>query len=223
MGARPEAPRRCWAPWLLGFTSLLLSAFSTVVRSPGARGSDVEDSGSRVSLKGIQGGSVVFHVIRCPDVPPEAELEKVSWAFKNKTNYVVLLRVSPGVDGPEWVNSRDKLEKRVHVLNTMTLRMDKLTLEDSGWYRARSSFTAGIESSQDFHLSVYVSRKDLLPGALRAGLGDQAARSRHCSAFHQGALPAQLWPQALHLLRLKLRPQSQSPALGASGQPRIRH
>ncbi|XP_029791779.1 SLAM family member 9-like isoform X19 [Suricata suricatta] len=155
MGARPEAPRRCWAPWLLGFTSLLLSAFSTVVRSPGAHGSDVEDSGSRISLKGTQGGSVVFHVIRRPDDPPEAELEKVSWAVKNKTNYMVLLRVSPGVDGPEWVNSRDKLERRVHVLNTTTLRMDKLTLEDSGWYQTRSSFTSGIESSQYFHLSVY--------------------------------------------------------------------
>ncbi|XP_039081384.1 uncharacterized protein LOC120227312 isoform X2 [Hyaena hyaena] len=155
MGTRPEAPRLCRAPWLLGFTSLLLSAFSTAVRSSGARGSGVEDSRNLVSLKGTQGGSVVFHVTRRPEVPPEAKLEKISWAVKNESNYIVLLHVSPGVDVPEWVTSKDKFKKRVHVLNETTLRIDKLTLEDSGWYRARCSFSTGIENAQYFHLSVY--------------------------------------------------------------------
>ncbi|XP_039074414.1 uncharacterized protein LOC120221212 [Hyaena hyaena] len=155
MGTRPEAPRLCRAPWLLGFTSLLLSAFSTAVRSSGARGSGVEDSRNLVSLKGTQGGSVVFHVTRRPEVPPEAKLEKISWAVKNESNYIVLLHVSPGVDVPEWVNPQDKFKERLHVLNTTTLRIDKLTLEDSGWYRARCSFSTGIENAQYFHLSVY--------------------------------------------------------------------
>ncbi|XP_039081195.1 uncharacterized protein LOC120227102 isoform X4 [Hyaena hyaena] len=155
MGTRPEAPRLCRAPWLLGFTCLLLSAFSTAVRSSGARGSGVEDSRNLVSLKGTQGGSVVFHVTRRPEVPPEAKLEKISWAVKNESNYIVLLHVSPGVDVPEWVNPQDKFKKRLHVLNTTTLRIDKLTLEDSGWYRARCSFSTGIENAQYFHLSVY--------------------------------------------------------------------
>ncbi|XP_077601783.1 CD48 antigen-like isoform X2 [Crocuta crocuta] len=155
MGARPEAPRLCWASWLLGFTSILLSTFSNGVRSSGARGSGVEDSRNLVSLKGTQGGSVLFHVTRRPEVPPEAKLEKISWAVKNDSNYILLLHVSPGVDVPEWVNPQDKFEKRLHVLHTTTLRIDKLTLEDSGWYRARCSFSTGIENAQYFHLSVY--------------------------------------------------------------------
>ncbi|XP_077624099.1 CD48 antigen-like isoform X3 [Crocuta crocuta] len=168
MGTRPEAPRLCRAPWLLGFTSLLLSTFSTVVRSSGARGSGVEDSRNIVSLKGTQGGSVVFHVTRRPEVPPEAKLEKISWAVKNESNYIPLLHVSPGVDVPEWINSQDKFKERLHVPNTTTLRIDKLTLKDSGCYRARCSFSTGIENAQYFHLSVYepVPRPQVLEDTL---------------------------------------------------------
>ncbi|XP_039074415.1 SLAM family member 9-like [Hyaena hyaena] len=131
------------------------SAFSTAVRSSGAHGSGVEDSRNQVSLKGTQGASVVFHVTRRPEVPPEAKLETISWAVKNESNYIVLLHVFPGVDVPEWVNPQDKFKERLRVLNTTTLRIDKLTLEDSGWYRARCSFSTGIENAQYFHLSVY--------------------------------------------------------------------
>ncbi|XP_029791792.1 SLAM family member 5-like isoform X2 [Suricata suricatta] len=155
MGARPEAPRRCWAPWLLGFTSLLLSAFNTVVRSPGARGSDVEDSGSRVSLTGTQGGSAVFHVATKPILTPEVILEKISWGIESGSQHIAMLHVFPGVRGPEWVNFQDKYKERVHVLNTTTLRMDKLTLEDSGRYWARVSLTGGTVYDQYFHLRVY--------------------------------------------------------------------
>ncbi|XP_077601787.1 CD48 antigen-like isoform X2 [Crocuta crocuta] len=63
--------------------------------------------------------------------------------------------MSPGVDVPEQVNPQDKFEKRFYVLITTTLRIDKLTLEDSGSYRARCSFSTGIENAQYFHLSVY--------------------------------------------------------------------
>ncbi|XP_077607579.1 uncharacterized protein LOC144221088 [Crocuta crocuta] len=59
------------------------------------------------------------------------------------------------MDVPEWVNSQDKFKERLCVLNTTTLRIDKLTLEDSEWYRARCSFSTGIENAQYFHLSVY--------------------------------------------------------------------
>ncbi|KAF0885777.1 SLAF5 protein, partial [Crocuta crocuta] len=90
-----------------------------------------------------------------PEVPPEAKLEKISWAIKNESNYILLLHVSPGMDVPEWVNSQDKFKERLCVLNTTTLRIDKLTLEDSEWYRARCSFSTGIENAQYFHLSVY--------------------------------------------------------------------
>ncbi|XP_077607602.1 SLAM family member 5-like [Crocuta crocuta] len=129
--------------------------FSTAVRSSEACGLGVEDSRSIVFLKGTQGTSVLFHVTRPPEVSPEAKLEKISWAVKNESNYIDLLHVFPGVNVPEWVNVHDKFKERLHVHHTTTLRIDKLTLEDCGWYQARCSFSTGIENAQYFHLSVY--------------------------------------------------------------------
>ncbi|XP_045837951.1 SLAM family member 9-like isoform X2 [Meles meles] len=128
---------------------------SVVTQSPGARGAAVDDSGIPVLLKRIQGTSVLFHVVRNPELPPEVELEKMSWGIVSRSNYRVMLRVFPGRDVPRWVSFQDKFEKRIHVLNTTTLRIDKLTLEDSGLYRARVSLTGGIEYDEDFHLTVY--------------------------------------------------------------------
>ncbi|XP_035578287.1 SLAM family member 5-like isoform X2 [Zalophus californianus] len=155
MGTCSEDPDLCRASWLLGFTSLLLSVCSSVTQSAGAHGSGVEDSGIPVSLKGAQGGSVWFHVIRNPELPPEVELEKISWGNVSRANYIVMLHVFPGRDVPEWVNFQDKFEKRVHVLNITTLRIDNLTLEDSGRYRARVCYRRGRQYDQDFRLRVY--------------------------------------------------------------------
>ncbi|XP_045837963.1 SLAM family member 9-like [Meles meles] len=155
MGACSEDPHLCGASCLLRFTSLLLSVCSAVTQSPGARGSAVDDSGIPVPLKKIQGTSVLFQVIRNPELPPEVELEKMSWGIVSRSNYRVMLRVFPGRDVPQWVNLQDKFEKRIHVLNTTTLRIDNLTLEDSGLYRARESYTRGRQYDQDFNLTVY--------------------------------------------------------------------
>ncbi|XP_047695689.1 SLAM family member 9-like isoform X2 [Prionailurus viverrinus] len=155
MGAHSEDPHLCWASRLLGFSSLVLSAFSTVVNGSGTHGSQVEDSGNVVSVKGTQGSSVSFRVTRSPESLPGVKLEKISWGIKNKSDYLVLLQVSPGEDVPKWVNFQDKFEKRVHVLNTTTLRIDNLTLEDSGQYWARVSLTGGRETIRYFHLTVY--------------------------------------------------------------------
>ncbi|XP_058558141.1 SLAM family member 9-like isoform X1 [Neofelis nebulosa] len=155
MGAHSEDPHLCWASRLLGFSSLVLSAFSTVVNGSGTHGSQVEDSGNPVSLTGTQGGSVSFHVTRSPESLPGVTLEKISWGIKSGRNYTIMLHVSPGEDVPKWVNFQDKLEKRVHVLNTTTLRIDNLTLEDSGQYWARVSLTQGREMNWHFHLTVY--------------------------------------------------------------------
>ncbi|XP_060484397.2 CD48 antigen-like isoform X1 [Panthera onca] len=155
MGAHSEDPHLCWASRLLGFSSLVLSAFSTVVNGSGTLGSQVEDSGNTVSLTGTQGGSVSFHVTRSPELAPGLKLEKISWAIKSGRNYTIMLHVSPGEDVPKWVNFQDKFEKRVHVLNTTTLRIDNLTLEDSGHYWARVSLTGGRERNRYFHLTVY--------------------------------------------------------------------
>ncbi|KAF4021206.1 hypothetical protein G4228_013782 [Cervus hanglu yarkandensis] len=139
-----EDPHLCWTSWLLGFISLLLS-------DPGARGSEIQDSGARVPLQGIRGGSVLFHVIK----KQEAEPEEVAWAFGPESNYRVLLRVHRGADTPTWVNLQDKYQQRVHVPNNLSLKIENLTCEDSGHYRARVSFPGGIELIQVFLLTVY--------------------------------------------------------------------
>ncbi|XP_059002251.1 SLAM family member 9-like isoform X2 [Mustela lutreola] len=151
MGACSEDPHLCGASWLLRFTSLLLSVCSTVTRSPGAHESAAEFSGILATLKGIQGTPVLFPVIR----NPEFELEKMSWGVVSRSNYIVMLHVFPGRDVPRWVNFQDKFEKRVHVVNTTTLRIDNLTLEDSGLYRAQVKLTTGRRYHRDFHLTVY--------------------------------------------------------------------
>uniref|UniRef100_A0ABI7X7D2 Ig-like domain-containing protein n=1 Tax=Felis catus TaxID=9685 RepID=A0ABI7X7D2_FELCA len=131
------------------------AAFSTVVNGSGTHGSQVKDSGNVVSLTGTQGGSVSFYVTRSPESLPGVTLEKISWGIKSESHDTIILHVSPGEDVPKWVNFQDKFEKRVHVLNTTTLRIDNLTLEDSGQYWARVSLTGGRETNWYFHLTVY--------------------------------------------------------------------
>ncbi|XP_022346436.1 LOW QUALITY PROTEIN: SLAM family member 9-like [Enhydra lutris kenyoni] len=150
-----EDPHLCGASWLLRFTSLLLSVCSAVTQSPGARGSALDDSGNSLPLKGTLGASVLFHMIKNPELPPGSKLESITWGIINQKIYTPVLQVSPGGDVTRWVNFQDKFEKRVHVLNTTTLRFDNLTLEDSGLYRAQESYTGGRQYDQDFHLMVY--------------------------------------------------------------------
>ncbi|KAM9110446.1 SLAM family member 9-like isoform 2-T4 [Megaptera novaeangliae] len=151
MGPCSEDPHLCWASRLLGFTSLLLSICCTGVKSSGTHGSGVQDSGAHVHLHRVRGGSVLFHVIR----KQEANLEEVTWGFGPDSNYRVLLRVCAGADAPTWVSLQDKYQQRVHVPSILSLKIENLTPEDSGLYRARASFTGGIELNQVFPLTVY--------------------------------------------------------------------
>ncbi|XP_072686160.1 SLAM family member 9-like isoform X3 [Canis lupus baileyi] len=128
---------------------------STGTQGSEAHGSGVEDSGNPVSLKGMQGASVLFQLLRNPDLPAGVELEKMTWGISSGANYTTLLQVSPGAHDPEWVNFQDKFQKRVHVLNITTLRMNNLTPEDTGLYRARGFYSRGRQYDQDFHLTVY--------------------------------------------------------------------
>ena len=128
-----------------------LGICSTGVKSSGARDSEVQESGARVPLQGIRGGSVLFHMIK----KQEAEPEEVSWAFGPESNYSVLLRVHHGADTPTWVSLQDKDQQRVHVPNILSLKIENLTCEDSGQYRARVSFSGGLELAQVFLLTVY--------------------------------------------------------------------
>ncbi|XP_014647209.1 PREDICTED: SLAM family member 9-like [Ceratotherium simum simum] len=152
MGPCSEDPHLCWASWLLGFTSLLLSVCSTGVKSSGIHGSGVQHSGAHVPLKRIRGGSVLFHVIK----EPEAKLEEISWGFGPDLKYRVMLRVHNGSERTQtWVSLQDKYKQRVHVPNMTSLRIENLTREDSGPYQARAIFTGGVESNQIFYLTVY--------------------------------------------------------------------
>ncbi|KAM9692132.1 T-lymphocyte surface antigen Ly-9-like isoform 2-T5 [Dama dama] len=150
MDPSSEDPHLCWAARLLGLTSLLLSICSTVVQSSGKYNSEVQNSGF-VPMQGIQGHSVLFHIVK----KQEADPEEVSWGFGPESNYRVLLRVRHGTDTPTWVSLQDKYQHRVHVPNVTSLRIENLTPEDSGQYRARVSFTGGRELTQVFHLTVY--------------------------------------------------------------------
>ena len=98
---------------------------------------------------------MLFQVLRNPDLPAGVELEKMTWGISSGANYTILLQVSPGARDPEWVNFQDKFQKRVRVLNITTLRMNNLTPEDTGLYRARSFYSRGRQYDQDFHLTVY--------------------------------------------------------------------
>ncbi|KAI4579510.1 hypothetical protein MJT46_000878 [Ovis ammon polii x Ovis aries] len=123
---------------------------STVVQSSGKYVSEVQDSGF-VPMQGIQGGSVLFHIVK----KQEADPEEVSWGFGPEFNYRVFMRVHRGADTPTWISLQDKYQQRVHVPNVTSLRIENLTPEDSGQYRARASFTGGIEFNQVFLLTVY--------------------------------------------------------------------
>ena len=129
--------------------SNVLGICSTVAWNSGPHDSEAQDSGF-VPMHGIRGGFVLFHVIK----EREADPEEVSWGFGPQSNYRVLLRVRRGAETPTWVSLQDKYQQRVHVPNVKSLKIESLTSEDSGQYRARASFTGGKEVTKVFHLTV---------------------------------------------------------------------
>uniref|UniRef100_A0A8D1HFS8 Ig-like domain-containing protein n=1 Tax=Sus scrofa TaxID=9823 RepID=A0A8D1HFS8_PIG len=128
--------------------------WETGVYSSGTNGGGpapgVQDSGAPDPLQGIRGGSVLFPLQKKQD----AELEEVTWGFGPASEYRVLLRVRPG-EAPTWASLQDRYQQRIHVPNMTSLKIENLTPEDSGLYRARGSFTGGVEFTQVFHLTVY--------------------------------------------------------------------
>ncbi|XP_019486801.1 PREDICTED: tyrosine-protein kinase receptor TYRO3-like isoform X2 [Hipposideros armiger] len=113
------------------------------------------DSRAHVSLKRVQGDSVLFHVTRELEGDAEAQLEEMVWSFGPETTYRVLLRVVSGGGLPTWVNLQDKYRHRAHAHNMTSLLIANLTREDSGQYRARASFTGGGGFTRVFQLTVY--------------------------------------------------------------------
>ncbi|XP_037681579.1 uncharacterized protein LOC119526515 isoform X2 [Choloepus didactylus] len=133
-----------WASQLVCCMSLLQGTWSS-----GALGSGAWDSGAHSFLKQIQGGSVLFHVNK-----QGAEPEEISWGFSPESDYRIMMRVRRGAHFPTWISLQEKYKQRVHVPNMMSLRIEKLILEDSGQYRAQVSSAGGREFNHVFHLTV---------------------------------------------------------------------
>ncbi|KAM5200761.1 SLAM family member 8-like isoform 2-T4 [Hipposideros larvatus] len=153
MGPCSEDAHLRWASWLLGLAEL--AGILMGVCGTGPLSSGGADSRAHVSLKRVQGGSVLFHVTRELEGDAEAQLEEMAWGFGPETTYRVLLRVGSGGDLPTWVSLQDKYRHRVHVPNMRSLLIANLTPEDSGQYRVRGSFTGGREFTRVFQLTVY--------------------------------------------------------------------
>ncbi|KAM9686378.1 uncharacterized protein ACIGJ3_000907 isoform 2-T2 [Trichechus inunguis] len=149
MGSCSEDPHLYWVSWLLGFFILL------GVQSTGAKGSGTKDSEAFVSLKEIQGGFVLFHVIMKPGVDPRAVVKEITWSFGHLSDYRVMLHVYNGTDSPKWVSLHDKYKQRIYMPNMTTLMIENLTLGDSGEYQARVTLPEGREYIQTFRLIVY--------------------------------------------------------------------
>ncbi|KAM9686379.1 SLAM family member 9-like isoform 3-T3 [Trichechus inunguis] len=125
------------------------------VQSTGAKGSGTKDSEAFVSLKEIQGGFVLFHVIMKPGVDPRAVVKEITWSFGHLSDYRVMLHVYNGTDSPKWVSLHDKYKQRIYMPNMTTLMIENLTLGDSGEYQARVTLPEGREYIQTFRLIVY--------------------------------------------------------------------
>ncbi|XP_075866530.1 SLAM family member 5-like [Microcebus murinus] len=126
-----------------------------VAESSGAHGSAVKDSGAHVPLKGIRGGSVLFGVTQKAGAVLEAELDELYWSFTPESDYRVMFRIQRGVHSPTWFSLQDKFKHRVQVPTLPSLKIENLSLEDSGHYRAQARLTKGREILQFFHLTVY--------------------------------------------------------------------
>ncbi|XP_045037467.2 SLAM family member 9-like isoform X2 [Desmodus rotundus] len=113
--------------------------------------SGVKDSRAPVFLTRIQGESVLFKVTK----EPGTKLEEISWGFGPESNYRVMLEVDVQADTQKWISLQDKYGQRAHIPNMTSLRIENLTHDDSGQYRARVRFPGGQEFSQVFHLTVY--------------------------------------------------------------------
>ncbi|XP_012513932.1 PREDICTED: SLAM family member 9-like [Propithecus coquereli] len=155
MGPCSEHQPLCWATSLLRFISFLLSVCSAVAESSGAHGSTVKDSGAHVPLKGIRGESVLFDVTKKAGAVLEAELEELFWSFTPESDYRIMFRIQRGIQAPTWFSLQDKFQQRVQVPSLSSLKIENLTLEDSGQYRAQARLTEGREVMQVFHLTVY--------------------------------------------------------------------
>lgn len=145
-----EASHRSWISWLLGFTSFLLSICSSGVKSSEEHVSTVNGSGVHVPVKGIQGGSVLLYMENLR-IDPGHNLTEVTWSFYKPVKRKIL-HLNP-TNHIQWYKPEDK--QRFCVLNKTFMRIENLTLEDTGLYEGEVTLTGGKTLYQVFHLTVY--------------------------------------------------------------------
>ncbi|XP_020021278.2 CD48 antigen-like isoform X3 [Castor canadensis] len=151
MGSCSEDPNYYWISRLLGVITFL-SIYRSLAKSSGAHDSVVKDPGTTIHLKGIRGGSVLFHVTK---ETAEADVQEITWSFGPGSDYSIMLKMHRGSETPDWVSLQDKYKQRVHVPNMTSLRIENLILQDSGPYKAQITLTNGKGSDQFFHLNIY--------------------------------------------------------------------
>ncbi|XP_071474403.1 CD48 antigen-like isoform X5 [Marmota flaviventris] len=148
MGHSSQDPHLCWTTRLLGVISLLCTC-NTLPKSSGIKGFR-----TRTYLKVIQGGSVLLQVIQEPEDP---KIQEITWGFTSDSNATFMLRLQNGKEDPLWFSLQDKYKHRVQVPSMSSLKINNLTLQDSGQYWALIMFQTGREIKRVFHLTVYDS------------------------------------------------------------------
>lgn len=132
--------------------SLALGICSPGVKSSGEHVSTVKNSGTHVPVKGIQGGSVLLYMENL-GIDPGHNLTEVTWSFYKPVKRKIL-QLNPTKRLPiHWYKPED--EQRFCVLHKTFLRIENLTLEDTGLYEAEVTLTGGTTLTQVFHLTVY--------------------------------------------------------------------
>lgn len=75
---------------------------------------------------------MLFHIVK----KQEADQRKSHGALALSLTRV-FMRVHRGADTPTWISLQDKYQQRSIMPNVSVLRIENLTPEDSGQYRAR--------------------------------------------------------------------------------------
>ncbi|XP_056672183.1 CD48 antigen-like [Monodelphis domestica] len=110
-----------------------------------------QSSDTQTSLYGVQGGSILFQL----NTSLGKMIQRVDWSLDSKKKHLPLFSLEPETGNLTLKKSLlwNRYEQRAHVTPT-SLRIDNVTLEDNGNFKARILHEEVI-SEQSFFLSIY--------------------------------------------------------------------
>uniref|UniRef100_A0A5F8GLS0 SLAM family member 5-like n=1 Tax=Monodelphis domestica TaxID=13616 RepID=A0A5F8GLS0_MONDO len=110
-----------------------------------------QSSDTQTSLYGVQGGSILFQL----NTSLGKKMQRVEWSLDSKKSRLPLFSLEPETGNLTLKKSLlwNRYEQRAHVTPT-SLRIDNITLEDNGNYKARIYYEEVI-TEHSFFLSVY--------------------------------------------------------------------